>query len=857
LDIKLLRIQYLFILQFLFLVPDSVNSQSWDIPVSFSRQAIPGKSLKGRYPQNVIYEMGMMDSVLVIRANQIRKFPGLLTGITLYSIPGNPDSGTRPHYKKIARINRRQIKSCLLNQVLQDAGDQASMDLKNRPGLDSTSQAKQYLSIYQDFIRGKLPDKNKLTHQWFTLAQIPVYNSEGPLYIAKIRNLFGKALFIYNDSLPARAHSFLPQADMAKCEPIDRVFAFKKLKGYGFQNIKPISYIPSWRRVFKKEFEIYFERNRSDVDQTQIQPIIDFLENNQYSVLNTAIEAYASVEGPAENNYQLQQKRAAQVIDILQKHNPDQISLDTVICNENWELFFKQIKKTSFEYLDSLAVDSIRVLLKDSSLLARLEPYLKYQRKGILKLTLANIFTQDQINSNLLEDIHQLGYALIMNRNDRVFQANRNKAAGILLTLESRVDKGLLSKDLAERTLREINNPVLWIMYFYNSVRKFEQNRKEPSLFDWNEILLHAQTGNLRLLQGTPIASQKELYIKQAVDIQYYFFSYILQGMVDWKIICNIDYPDDRLLYPLILNRLAFIYENAGTNLSLIPCNVDVKSDHTDRINLYDTIQYQVFRPIINIPEHLQSRYEGFDWKSKPQWNAGEKGPYYFFLKKVFISREESIKTWIIQPDNLYEFDLYHLLYRNVENWDPFRNYFYDEEVNFSEMSKLIEMLKMMDKRICPMQKNQLYLDFHLKSLYYFKLFGNPMNRDQVKTVGESVKFIGEYYRDRARILSSSLTLEIVKQLNLFTGLPGTEISTRWSYRILKAGLNKNYHSLEENRLYWLLASWYEPDFTGMFNNIELTGTDICILFAGRYSLKKWRKDLFDLYHHHCRVSQY
>ena len=151
------------------------------------------------------------------------------------------------------------------------------------------------------------------------------------------------------------------------------------------------------------------------------------------------------------------------------------------------------------------------------------------------------------------------------------------------------------------------------------------------------------------------------------------------------------------------------------------------------------------------------------------------------------------------------------------------------------------------------MQKNQLYLDFHLKCLYYFKLYGNPFDKDQVQAVEASIRFIGEYYTARAQILPSEMNLAVVRQLNLFSGFPGKETSVQWSYRILK---DSNLKTEDENRLYWLLASYYEPYFDKIIHKINSPVPDICSLYSGKYRLKKWRKDLLDIYNHDCRLSQ-
>jgi outer membrane protein OmpA-like peptidoglycan-associated protein len=763
--------------------------------------------------------------------------------------PFFPENNAR--FIKIGASGRKKISNNLKSLQTKITTDLARWKFQQNPSLDTAAIRNRYKEEYNGYLKGKI--NNNFSILWLSVAGIPIDNNEkNTSYRARINIRKGPDIYVYTDTVPVDAFRMLPQADSGFCKPIDRYFNFKKLRGYGYEKIIPLRYIPSGRKVITKDFEVLFGRNSTQVDPDILEPIIRFLENNHYSILNASVQGYASVEGPEENNYRLQHKRAELMLNILQQHNEDEINLDTVIAEENWEMFFKQIKGTPFEYMDSLSRDSLRVLLKDSLLLVKLDPLLKEERKAMLNLTLADIFTPEDINRNILYDIRNFSRYLSSPVRDNLSQVNLNKAAGILFTLENRIDSKRISRESAESALQEINNPVIWLMYFYLAVRKFEETGRSPAMFSWSEIIRKAQSSAIILINNSENASWRSLFISQAVDVQYYTFRFIDQNILNSSILGGMDYPDEPVFYPLILNRYAYINSNGFRK----PGDTLYYNDLKQYFNSAQARYYPAYK---SVPERIQRppasvfnvTYSG-SWNIKPEYDTYYQSAYYYFIKKIFVYGDESIKQYVWQSDNLYEFDLFDLLRRNISGWDPIKNSYFDRDIDVNLMARLVQSLQGIDARICPMEKNQLYLDFYLKYLYYYKLYGNPYDREQLFVIQRAIRYVGEYYIARAGVLTAEQVLFVYRQMNLFYGLPGHEMSMFWSYRILKEYLKSSKGTEDIKRKYVLLASFYENRMEPVLDSMSGISDGICSFFSGAYHLKPWREDVQEFYKKYC-----
>jgi hypothetical protein len=134
-------------------------------------------------------------------------------------------------------------------------------------------------------------------------------------------------------------------------------------------------------------FTIPFERNKSEYSPKDLQPLYDSLRLTDFNIKRIRIEAYSSVEGPAERNIELQQKRANSIVSALQSFQSPNIET-TVQASENWVEFLKDVQLTSHAELADMPKAEVKKRLMDGRLADMLEPILAHHRKAIITLEL-------------------------------------------------------------------------------------------------------------------------------------------------------------------------------------------------------------------------------------------------------------------------------------------------------------------------------------------------------------------------------------------------------------------------------------------------------------------------------------
>jgi len=135
-------------------------------------------------------------------------------------------------------------------------------------------------------------------------------------------------------------------------------------------------------RVQKKEFKVYFNKNEIDIiNPDTLYFLRDMLKKEDVFVSKINVDAYASVEGSYEINQYLYTKRAENILRIFQSEQDSSIELTTK-TEENWAMFFNQLKTSDYAYL--LNSDTARI--KDSVNVPqnaqKLEGLLSQQRYG-------------------------------------------------------------------------------------------------------------------------------------------------------------------------------------------------------------------------------------------------------------------------------------------------------------------------------------------------------------------------------------------------------------------------------------------------------------------------------------------
>jgi hypothetical protein len=134
-------------------------------------------------------------------------------------------------------------------------------------------------------------------------------------------------------------------------------------------------------------FEIPFEKNKSEYAQTDMKPLYDSLQLNDFYIKSISVKAYSSVEGSLQNNILLQERRAQSIVQALQSFQIETIQAQ-VSASENWVEFLEDLSATRHASLKNLSKEEIKERLESKQLSAELEPYLSKHRKAILLIDL-------------------------------------------------------------------------------------------------------------------------------------------------------------------------------------------------------------------------------------------------------------------------------------------------------------------------------------------------------------------------------------------------------------------------------------------------------------------------------------
>lgn len=146
----------------------------------------------------------------------------------------------------------------------------------------------------------------------------------------------------------------------------------------------------SFVEVKSLKWNIPFERNKFEYKQSDIDPFIDSLNEPKFVIKEIKITAFSSVEGDSVKNAELQQKRAASIVKVLEQQQSGNKIKYTVSNGDAWSIFKKQILLTNYYYLADSSQAYVRQrLAKDTSLLRRLEPLLQAERFATIEMRVA------------------------------------------------------------------------------------------------------------------------------------------------------------------------------------------------------------------------------------------------------------------------------------------------------------------------------------------------------------------------------------------------------------------------------------------------------------------------------------
>ena len=653
--------------------------------------------------------------------------------------------------------------------------------------------------------------------QWHTLTRTRSAQVNEDLSFRIKQGLFKRQTF-YTDTLPVRNPVGFPGIDSNPCEPFDRFYARKQLKGYGLDKIKYEPYTIHNRKIIRKSFDVYFEKNKATLAQDQMQPIIDYLRENNLSILDIRIEGYSSIEGDSVLNRKLQARRAQQLIKLLQQYNNEPIARDTVIMAEAWEAFRTSRRTTSLKWLDTLSNTAMRNLLNsDGQLLERAEPLLKPLRRGKILITVARKLSTEDLVEKLFNDFNRTGLPLEdWKTSANAIAAIEAKLMGMIEYLSAMYQTGKIEGTTLARLVDECPFPQqARILHFYHLIKMHEAQKSQgpyetwDSLFvkgDWNNLFMVAHTNALELISYPRNPSDRTKRLRQMEDVQYYTIKYIEEGLLDAAVLCSIEYPHDSFFYGVRLNHYAIAY--ALSDRHELTC-YGFKKDLTKGIP--QPIRFNEEKLNHFLEERLKTA-EDRSSNTKASFDVSEKGDYYFFIKTLLLSRDKSILQFVRTSDNFAEFDLYYLLRLTVDQWNPVTNYYYDGDIKLPEMDRLIRTMRTINKRICRTQLNQLYLDYYFKSLIHFSNYAIAGDKEELRIAEDALKYVSTYYQNHADRLFPKLTLYLADAFNSFYSFPTKRASTEYAAKIMHA-VNKRTQLTDAEMDRWeVYRRMYYPD---------------------------------------------
>jgi hypothetical protein len=631
------------------------------------------------------------------------------------------------------------------------------------------------------------------------------------------------------DELPGAVATKFPAVDPYDCVPAhERYFKLRKMRGYGVDNIKYTPYQGKKREIIRKAYEVYFPVNSTEPGAAEIQNVKDFLQQNYYEILVARMEGGCSVEGDSIRNNRLQTGRAHVLAKALKKFNNSAIKRDTVLLTDSWISFRKLLAKSAFKELDSLDDATLaNEIRKQESVRKKLEPIFILQRKASLNLVIAKVFSHDERIMHLQAELFAATARL--NISNEQSGTDEAKVMGMLSYLFDLYLEGEVSKEQFTETLTETaKSDYLNVLVGYHIMKQFEGQRY-PKTFStwaayWDRYNLETwfTKGQQSLLSIAETAMDRKSIIKfrkMLVDYQAYSFRFIQAGLLDINSLCSVRYPYLPAFRSLQLYQFGYLYELTAQGkkidcMSSQEINPSSKKDTTFNADTFlDDIRKE-----IGITKSTTVVSDKGTWITKPSYNTDPKSLYYTLLKEKFVFEHNDILGNFEYVDDeapveLDGFNLYHLLRQTVSEWNPNHRYYYDKDVQFYEIGKLVDKMKKLDGLICTPQVKQLYLDYHLKSLYYLERYFEPGNVKQTKIADASIKFITDYYKIRVKALTPALSLHIVKQMNLFNWLPGSRCGAVYGYEILKIMAKQRMLNEEELKLYAHYIRLYDPAF--------------------------------------------
>jgi len=135
-------------------------------------------------------------------------------------------------------------------------------------------------------------------------------------------------------------------------------------------------------------FRIPFNRNKANIEKSDINPIIKSLEEPEFIINSIKIEAFSSIEGGVTKNNKVQEKRGRAIEKALKSviSTNDNIDKAELITGPNWADFKKDIVNTEYNKLAQMSLIEAQAYIENNQLEQILEPILEQHRYANVSL---------------------------------------------------------------------------------------------------------------------------------------------------------------------------------------------------------------------------------------------------------------------------------------------------------------------------------------------------------------------------------------------------------------------------------------------------------------------------------------
>ncbi|WP_017733009.1 hypothetical protein [Nafulsella turpanensis] len=387
----------------------------------------------------------------------------------------------------------------------------------------------------------------------------------------------------------------LPYIEYSDCFPFDRNSYFKDYFSRIYSGLTPYPYRP--REGVKKirTFNLYFEKNKAEFQQEDLEKVIQFLNDTLYVIKKAEVGAWASVEGSFLNNKELQEERAEILIQALETYYGDSIPY-TVSTKENWPLFYEQLQEKGIDST-ALSKEEWKALFLSKEEQENWEPLLARQRKAELKLFVVVKLSAEQKHQLAKIKFRKLAYDYLSDFHKKRRPSILKTLLGIRRYLEEEVRKGHL--DVQE--LCELEPPEG--VYEYHLIHFYEQAKRFDNEMDLYCDFEESAIKSFHLVKRKYLSDLANIKVYgDLLSIQSYIYQKIIEKKFSVSAACEVYFPENAGFHHLYLNFLNF------TNT--------LKDD--------PSFNYEC------------EREEEFDWKA-----IDADSRYYYLLKQLVFGRSQ------------------------------------------------------------------------------------------------------------------------------------------------------------------------------------------------------------------------